>query len=111
MDAQNIGQILRDRNIILKGGDVITNGGGFTQVPNFILVSKKVSVGANTRPKDAAEEFLKRELGDGPRKAKEMLALADLVGISERTLARARTRIGVKSEQKRGHWIWSLPST
>ncbi len=65
----------------------------------------------NARPKDAAEEFLKRELRDGPRKAKEMLALADLVGISERTLARARTRIGVKSEQKRGHWIWSLPST
>ncbi|MEP3298974.1 MAG: AAA family ATPase [Pseudoruegeria sp.] len=64
----------------------------------------------NARPKDAAEEFLKRELRDGPRKAKEMLALADLVGISERTLARARTRIGVKSEQKRGHWIWSLPS-
>jgi len=62
----------------------------------------------SARPKDAAEEFLKRELRDGPRKAKEMLALADLVGISERTLA--RTRIGVKSEQKRRHWIWSLPS-
>lgn len=65
----------------------------------------------NARPKDAAEEFLKRELGDGPRKAKEMLALADLVGISERTLARARTRLKVKAEQKRGHWIWSRPPT
>ena len=45
-NAQLIGQILKDRNIILKGGDIISNGGGFTQVPNFILVSKKVSVGA-----------------------------------------------------------------
>ena len=45
-DFSNVGKILRDRNIVLKGGDVITNGGGFTQVPNFILVSTKVSVGA-----------------------------------------------------------------
>jgi len=65
----------------------------------------------NARPKDAAEEFLKRELRDGPRKAQEMLALAKQVGISERTLARARTRIRVQSEQKRGHWKWSLPPT
>jgi RecA-family ATPase len=64
----------------------------------------------HARPKDAAEEFLKRELRDGPRKAKEMLALADQVGISERTLARARTRLKVQAEQKRGHWKWSLPS-
>ncbi|MDB4020166.1 helix-turn-helix domain-containing protein [Planktomarina temperata] len=41
-----IGNLIKDRNIILKGGDVISTGGGFTQVPNFILVSKKVSVGA-----------------------------------------------------------------
>lgn len=46
MEAQLIGQLLKDKNIILKGGDIISNGGGFTQVPNFILVSKKVSVGA-----------------------------------------------------------------
>jgi len=32
--------------IIIQGGDIISNGGGFTQVPNSILVSKKVSVGA-----------------------------------------------------------------
>lgn len=41
-----IENLLKDRNIILKGGDIISTGGGFTQVPNFILVSKKVSVGA-----------------------------------------------------------------
>lgn len=45
-DAQLIGALLKDRNIILKGGDIISTGGGFTQVPNFILVSQKVSVGA-----------------------------------------------------------------
>jgi hypothetical protein len=38
--------ILKDRNVVLKGGDIISTGGGFTQVPNFILVSQKISVGA-----------------------------------------------------------------
>ncbi len=65
----------------------------------------------SARPKDAAEEFINRELRDGPRKAKEMLALAEQVGISKRTLDRARTRMGVHAEQKRGHWRWSLRST
>jgi hypothetical protein len=38
--------LITDRNIIFEGGDIISMGGGFTQVPNFILVSEKVSVGA-----------------------------------------------------------------
>ena len=46
MEFGNIKDILQERNIILKGGDIISKGGGFTQVPNFILVSKKISVGA-----------------------------------------------------------------
>lgn len=43
---ETIGSLLKDHNIVLKGGDIISTGGGFTQVPNFILVSEKVSVGA-----------------------------------------------------------------
>src|SRR6266446_10031821 len=39
-----IGDIL-DRNIILKGADVLT-AKGFTQVPNHVLVSGKLSPGA-----------------------------------------------------------------
>jgi hypothetical protein len=40
-----IGDIIRrERNIILKGADVATRG-GFTQVPNFLLKSKKLSAG------------------------------------------------------------------
>jgi hypothetical protein len=61
------------------------------------------------RPKDAAEEFLKRELRNGPRKAKDMESLATEQGISKRTLDRARSRIGVKSAQKKSGWVWSLP--
>src|ERR1043166_8313881 len=39
-----IGEIL-DRNIILKGADVLT-AKGFTQVPNHVLVSPSISPGA-----------------------------------------------------------------
>jgi hypothetical protein len=40
----SIGEIL-DRNIILKGADVLS-AKGFTQVPNHVLVSSKLSPGA-----------------------------------------------------------------
>jgi hypothetical protein len=41
---RHIGDILKDRNIILKGADAATTQ-GFTQVPNFLLKSKKLSSG------------------------------------------------------------------
>ena len=37
--SRHIGDILKDRNIILKGADAATRR-GFTQVPNFLLKSK-----------------------------------------------------------------------
>jgi DNA-binding MarR family transcriptional regulator len=39
-----IGQLIKDRNIILKGADAAT-ARGFTQVPNFLLRSSKLSPG------------------------------------------------------------------
>lgn len=41
---QNIGEVLKDRNIVLRGADAAT-AQGFTQVPNFLLRSKKLSSG------------------------------------------------------------------
>ena len=43
--SRHIGDILRERNIILKGADVLSEK-GFTQVPNHVLVSSKLSPGA-----------------------------------------------------------------
>ena len=42
--GRHIGEILKDRNIVLKGADIVT-AQGFTQVPNFLLRSKKLSAG------------------------------------------------------------------
>src|SRR5436309_4516768 len=41
---RSIGQIFKDKNIILHGADAATQM-GFTQVPNFLLKSKKLSSG------------------------------------------------------------------
>jgi hypothetical protein len=50
---RHIGDILKERNIEIVGGDPITRH-GFTQVPNFVLTKKDISVGAklqhNHRP-------------------------------------------------------------
>src|SRR6266545_1752117 len=42
---RHIGDILKERNIEIVGADPITRH-GFTQVPNFILTNKDISVGA-----------------------------------------------------------------
>lgn len=41
---RHIADILKERNIILRGADAATRG-GFTQVPNFLLKSKNLSAG------------------------------------------------------------------
>src|SRR6266581_204441 len=41
---RHISDILKERNIILKGADAATRG-GFTQVPNFLLRSRRLSAG------------------------------------------------------------------
>src|SRR5438105_2744452 len=42
---QHIGDVVREHNIILKGADALS-GQGFTQVPNSVLKSEKLSPGA-----------------------------------------------------------------
>ena len=44
-EITSVGEVLKDRNIILVGADAFTEN-GFTQVPNAILRSKKISPGA-----------------------------------------------------------------
>ncbi len=42
---RHIGELLADRNIVLRGGDALSQS-GFTQVPNHVLRSDKLSPGA-----------------------------------------------------------------
>src|SRR6266568_7818672 len=43
-DGRHIGDLIRERNIILKNADAATTK-GFTMLPNFILKSTKLSAG------------------------------------------------------------------
>ena len=42
---KSIGQLITEKNIILKGADILS-ARGFTQVPNHVLESDKISPGA-----------------------------------------------------------------
>ncbi len=80
--SRHIGDILKERNIEIIGADPITRH-GFTQVPNFILTKKDISVGA----KLAYAMLLKYAWGDDacfPGQAK----LADDTGSGERSVRR-----------------------
>jgi hypothetical protein len=60
---------------------------------------------------EAAKEFLREELKDGPMWAKRVYSDARDVGISERPLRRAKDALRVKSEKVGTEgWSWSLPS-
>lgn len=77
---ERLGDYIRDRNIILDGGDIVTQH-GFTMVPNHVLVSKKVSPGA----KLAYAMLLKYyhyngEVFPGQQR------LADEIGVSKRSV-------------------------
>jgi len=61
-----------------------------------------------------AVEFLKETLAAGERLATETIKAAREIGISERTLNRAKAELGVKSRPKGkpgepGPWFWRLP--
>ncbi len=78
--TRHIGDLLKERNIELIGADPVTRH-GFTQVPNFILTKKQLSVGA----KLAYAMLLKYAWGDDacfPGQVK----LADDMGAGERSV-------------------------
>ncbi|HEX8077528.1 MAG TPA: helix-turn-helix domain-containing protein [Chthoniobacterales bacterium] len=77
---RHIGDILRERNIEIVGADPVTRH-GFTQVPNFILTKKELSVGA----KLAYAMLLKYAWGDEACYPGQV-RLADDMGAAERSV-------------------------
>ena len=43
-DGRSIGDLMKERNIVLEGADAVT-AKGFTMVPNFLLKANKLSAG------------------------------------------------------------------
>ena len=77
---RHIADILRERNIEIVGADPVTRH-GFTQVPNFILTKKELSVGA----KLAYAMLLKYAWGDDACFPGQLKLAADM-GAGERSV-------------------------
>lgn len=62
---------------------------------------------------ETARDFLRAELEAGPREVEELLRIARELGISRRTLERAKKALGVKATRRGfgpdGRWWWELP--
>jgi hypothetical protein len=58
---------------------------------------------------DLARVFLPQAMASGPRKAREVYAEAEKVGISSATLKKVKYEMGIKSvEQSDRGWLWTL---
>lgn len=59
-----------------------------------------------------AEDFLRQLLRDRPVSAVDGIFQANALGLSERTLSRARRRLGVvavRTGPREGGWVWAMP--
>jgi DNA-binding transcriptional ArsR family regulator len=97
--GRHIGDILKERNIILKGADAAT-AKGFTQVPNFLLKSKKLSAGDKmTFAMLLSYAWQNDYCFPGQQRLADDLGLSDR---SVRTHLKALEAIGLLAIQRRG---------
>ena len=94
-----IGDILKEHNIILKGADAAT-AKGFTQVPNFLLKSAKLSAGDKmTFAMLLSYAWQNDYCFPGQQRLAEDLGLSDR---SVRTHLKSLEAIGLLAIQRRG---------
>src|SRR6201993_4521206 len=95
-EGRHISDILRERNIEIIGADLATRH-GFTQVPNFILTKKEISVGAklayamllkyawNNDACFPGQVKLAEDMGAGERNVRTYLKELEVAGLLEIT--------------------------
>jgi hypothetical protein len=66
--------------------------------------------GQPSKAVDKAMQCLYTHLADGEKLASDVYKAAELAGISERTLDRAKQALGVKSRKEGAVWFWEFPS-
>lgn len=69
----------------------------------------KHSRGRPAEQRDEAAEFIRDMLMFGKVKASIIYDKANLMGLSERTVKRAKTKLGVKTFQEGREWYWDIP--
>jgi hypothetical protein len=96
----------------------ITNDGQFTWETGPVAISMSDLLQIPSSPDersaiDDAEDFLRQLLKEGAVSRKQIMQEAGEAGISERTLKRAKSRLGIEANrvsdgnEGKGHWEWS----
>lgn len=103
-----------------EGVGYTLEGGRFCWTGATTLTAGRIlSLPSNEEERSArseAIEFLRSALADGPRSSKEIESEARNAGISESTLRRAKSFLGVCAVKEGGHfgggkqkWLWAMP--
>lgn len=66
-----------------------------------------LGVGKRTKT-DCSNEFLQDLLRDGRKSQREIISIARNIGISERTLNRAKKQLGIRSLKQGNQWFWEM---
>ena len=87
--------------------------GGFYWAGEYDVSVEEV-ISGHKRPKPEnqfakARIFIEKNLRNGPVPSADILELAEEQGISEKTLQRAKSALGVYSHKINGIWHWELP--
>ena len=87
---------------------------GHSKLTEEILLSGNPSNRGGLSKLEIAMEFLREELAEQPMAQTMILAKAKAFGLSEATLKRAKSRLGIVSEKLKGlgqdaPWQWRMP--
>lgn len=114
----NVGPIVGTLEFEIETRSVSANGteietARLNEIGSSDLQTAQLLVNSDGRQtaKKEAEAFLRRELANGPVPANAIRERADLAGIAERTLKRAKKDLGIEASKAgmSGGWTWALP--
>ena len=118
----NLGKVDEDVRVLLHNKSnffevgvplAFTLKGGFNWIGEYDITLDELLAGNITttqrgRQRENAKEFLETLLENGEVDSTEVYQRAEVSGIARRTLERAKSELGVRSEQRSSGWVWSL---
>ncbi|MCL4206585.1 MAG: AAA family ATPase [Pirellulaceae bacterium] len=87
----------------------IVNGALEWEAGAVTMTADDLGDGGHTTPRDEAEDWLREALQEGRLQSSKLSTEAKRVGISERTLQRAKKALGIISQRDGQVWYWMLP--